>query len=184
MPEIKLKHVVSCSTEDSVSSTWCIAFVRFVWRKLSCEAASYSRVLCYKNRRTRQTTSWALTRTESGKQPDPGRSRYQSFSRFVLLLFLCVQVTPNKFNKIDTYIYYINTKLHTCNFGRIIQSIEFKQTFCICFLYTKRSLHANYNYKVNFRCCVTIPGHNLRSAVSAANLTITTENQWWSSLFC
>lgn len=93
MPEIKLKHVVSCSTEDSVSClVTCFYFVEtscshscpeFCIHLVKCEPSFLSLLVIMHNRLTRQTTCWALTPTESGKQQDPGRSRHPSFCRCV-----------------------------------------------------------------------------------------------------
>lgn len=94
MPEIKLKHVVSCSTEDTVSQFSSLimdlcSYSRFSFKhEVKREPSFLSLVVMMQNRLTRQTTCWALTPTESGKQRDPERSKSQSFCRYASALLL------------------------------------------------------------------------------------------------
>lgn len=90
MPEIKLKHVVSCSTEDTVSQyeTYNRPFVISFAHWVEWEPCVLSRFVMMSYRLTRRTTCWALTPTESGKQRDPVRSKHRWFCRYVSALLL------------------------------------------------------------------------------------------------
>lgn len=90
MPEIKLKHVVSCSTEDTVSQyeTFNQPFIISFAHWVEWEPCVLSLLVMMSYRLTRRTTCWALTPIESGKQRDPVRSKHQSFCRYVSALLL------------------------------------------------------------------------------------------------